>query len=867
MMNSLVKIDYKRYLSNHNVNYEFLTDNVYDGLPIGNGTMGGIVQVRSYGIKLLVNRADVLGCNSYTDVKAERVVHPLHHANCCGWLEIDFGDNAFPKKTFQGLEYFNGLGTVNGGGIEIKIIACNYTDIIIFHVKDTRKSKEKQFIRLRLRMMRPPVLRSGPRPLKVESKLESSGNNIFLIQEYHEPGIESIPNSEHYCSSALMLSFKGDQVSEQHIEAKGEQVLELVTDATDEYDIIISSSATLSKSQDVALLADAAMQKISKRPFNTLLSEQESWWSKFWKKSFICMRSNDGKAEYLERGWVGWLYSMACCSRNRFVPHWNVLLWRNKGDWEMSWSGPRMWGWNLQTHYEGILGSNHRELMEPYLNSYWMGIENGRWHAQNIRSSKGTYLSETQFWNGIRTYQNISEDILSELREFLFHRKSWDELSENYKDFVRKFTGYDETLWGYDFYCDDKNIEPYVYHSHCFSTGAKVAWRFFLVWEYTQDISFLREKAYPLIRDMAEFYRNYPDVKKEEDGKYHIHNVHSHEPLWGAQDTMEELCAMKAMVTLVYRLATFLETDKELQPLWKDLADHCASVPTTKHPDAIIPYNGKTEPERWVQGLNPYFKMGGIESATPSRQWVHYDLATLETGDSELQRLAMSTLEPEPWYQALNKGDATFCLSEIPTIAVMMGLADKTRDWLPKQLSGVGWRDVIRVQKNNLMVCVNQNEWNGDITMEGFGYSAYNTQLALLQSVAPAPGLDPVIRVFPAWPVEWNASFKLAARRGFTVSSTMKDGRIRFVEIISTLGETCRIRNPWGNERISVFKTEGENGWKKILSSSSGLLEFNTSAEDSFVILPGRIKPDDIKNDFNVDLNFNNKAYNEWIPQ
>jgi hypothetical protein len=50
-------------------------------------------------------------------------------------MEIDFGGNTFPLNTIQRLEYYNGLGTIRGGGIEIEIIACNNCDTIVFHVK------------------------------------------------------------------------------------------------------------------------------------------------------------------------------------------------------------------------------------------------------------------------------------------------------------------------------------------------------------------------------------------------------------------------------------------------------------------------------------------------------------------------------------------------------------------------------------------------------------------------------------------------------------------------------------------------------------------------------------------------------------
>ncbi len=864
---SVIKIDFRNYLSNHNITYDSLTDNDYDGLPVGNGIMGGIVQTKPYGIKLLVNRADVLGCNSYTDVSPDEVPHPLHHSNCCGWMEIDFGINAFPLNTYQGLEYYNGLCTIKGGGIEIQFIACNGSDNIVFHIKDNRDINEKQFVKLRLRMMRSPVMRSGPRPLEVISEIKEHKGNICLLQTYTEPGIKGIPNSKHYCASALMLSVKGDQFLDRIIEITDERTIEFKLNGGTEYDVCLSSAASMDEDQDLITLVSESQEKVSKESFNSLLDFQERWWSDFWTRSFVCLRSENGKAEYLERGWVGWLYSMACCSRSWFVPHWNVLLWRVKGDWEMSWSGPRMWGWNLRSHYEGILASNHSELMMPFINSYWKGIENGRWHAQHIRGSKGTYLSETQFWNGVRTYQNVDEKILSELRDYLLSRKKWDELTEELKSFIRGFQGYDETLRSYQFYKNNRKIIPYLYHSHCFSTGANVAWHFFLTWEYTRDHSFLKEKAYPLIRDMAEFYRNYPDVKKESDGKYHIHNVHSHEPLWGAQDTMEELCAMKAMLVLAYSLAKYLNTDTELQPLWKEMAENLASVPTTKHPDAIVP-NGNRDPERWVQGLKPFASMGGIESATPSRQWVHYDLATLETNDPDLKRLALATLDAEPWFQDLNSGKATFCLSEIPIIAAMMGLREKIRDWLPMQLSGIGWRDVIRLQKNNIMSVMSSSEWHGEITMEGLGRSAHNTQLALLQSVAAGPGLDPVIRVFPAWPTEWDACFKLAARRGFVVSSALKNKNILFVEIYSNLGERCRIRNPWAKKKVVLFKNDSQKGWIKHTFSITtlGIIEFNTLPGTHFILLPEGILPEKIQNDFKEDF-LRVSDYKEWVPE
>jgi alpha-L-fucosidase 2 len=62
----------------------------------------------------------------------------------------------------------------------------------------------------------------------------------------------------------------------------------------------------------------------------------------------------------------------------------------------------------------------------------------------------------------------------------------------------------------------------------------------------------------------------------------------------------------------------------------------------------------------------------------------------------------------------------------------------------------------------------------------------------LLQSV------DNIIRVFPAWPKDKDASFtRLRARGGFLVTAEQKAGKITQLEITSTVGGKLRLLDPW----------------------------------------------------------------------
>jgi len=96
-------------------------------------------------------------------------------------------------------------------------------------------------------------------------------------------------------------------------------------------------------------------------------------------------------------------------------------------------------------------------------------------------------------------------------------------------------------------------------------------------------------------------------------------------------------------------------------------------------------------------------------------------------------------------------------------------------------------------------------------SVQRLGRAAEALQLALCQSLPPAPGEEPVIRVFAAWPVNWNASFTLLARGGFLVSAAFAGGQVTKLEALAQANTTLRIRSPWKGRPVAVF-----SGSKKI---------------------------------------------------
>ena len=76
------------------------------------------------------------------------------------------------------------------------------------------------------------------------------------------------------------------------------------------------------------------------------------------------------------------------------------------------------------------------------------------------------------------------------------------------------------------------------------------------------------------------------------------------------------------------------------------------------------------------------------------------------------------------------------------------------------------------------------------------------------------------------------AVYDAVAEVGFLVSSSMKGGTIRFVEILSQLGGQCRIRNPWPSATTTLF-CDG----KKMDEMKGPLLKFPTEKGKSYLLV------------------------------
>jgi hypothetical protein len=199
-----------------------------------------------------------------------------------------------------------------------------------------------------------------------------------------------------------------------------------------------------------------------------------------------------------------------------------------------------------------------------------------------------------------------------------------------------------------------------------------------------------------------------------------------------------------------------------------------------------------------------------------------FDLCTLES-DTEKFRTGDATL-------GSTTGRRVGVLSKVPLVAAIMGRTDGVRKLISAQFNTNERGDVLANRMDT-------REGPQTTSAQRLGNAADALRTALCHDLPAGPGELPVIRVFPAWPKEWDAEFTLL-RGGFLVTSAMRRGEIEFLEVQSKFGGECRLRNPWNKTEVMLHRN-GKPA-EKLMPDASGLLRFNTRPGENIICLrPG----------------------------
>ena len=791
----MLNINYQALISSADLIYHSPVEKSVEGQPIGNGKMGTLVWTTQKAIHFQINRCDVFAVNkNHADPQAG----PTDYCGGCASLTLDLGGDPFCPEAFeQRLALYDAEISIVGSGINVRCFISAVSDTLVLEVDDQRA--EPQSMRLTVSMWRPPLVQTNEHT--AQHKFMDIADSVCLIQEFTD--------KDHYCTSAVAAQIVAN---ETYIDKNDNTQTIITPTMTGKTKIVVSSASSWSTQTEVGMMAFNVLQEALDLPYEVLRQKHRDWWHRFWERTFVYIElqessTNQDVGHFMTCVRNLHLYNMASTSRGSLPPKWNGSLFITEGD-KRQW-GSQFWVWTTEMLYFPLFTADAIDLTNPYFSMYNRHLQDCEDVARQRWGIAGAYFPETVPFDGPTI---LPDDVALEVQAVLHGEKAHTELSER----AYSLCQFDSHLR----VVTNPHIGRYSWISHVASSGSELAMQAWWRFRYTGDVKWLRNQGYPLLKGTVEFYRHL--VEQGHDGQYYLSGTNVHEDFWGVKNGIMDLAAIRGTVPLAIRAAEILNYDTNLCAKWQELLDNLVPYPMGSDHGSKALTGSFLADDAWAAG-----QLGDVDGQhNPEDVWLNpifpFEDWTLETEDPESNQIVQKTVELAHWMPRIFAGAKLGTAIRTPIVWSRVGYGNQ----LPSVLASYYASFTPLANGFSLF------EGEQAHSIEHLGCITTALQDALLQSLSPHPGQPEVISLFPAWPKNWDTSFRLLARGGFMVTSAIHQGEVTFVEVESRLGENCQIRNPW-NITSTVIGTETEP--KDI---SGKILRFDTNPGEHYTILP-----------------------------
>jgi hypothetical protein len=461
--------------------------------------------------------------------------------------------------------------------------------------------------------------------------------------------------------------------------------------------------------------------------FDSLYAEHAASWRAYWSKAAIELESGE-----LEREWYHSLYALATNARS-------------------GRPAPPLFGVSTTSDHPPWMGDRHNNWPE-FSNRFW-----GAFAANREEQA----LNYTEFVHGyLPTAHRIAREVFEIEGAAAYPHCYIDGSRQHYFHFI----------WSYNLYLTA------VHAQNCF-------WHY----EYFGGELFLRDLAYPVIRDCATFYVKL--VEKNPPGDYGIWPTIAAEIRGWTRDfelnrnCVEDLAYTKFLMRAAIRASEILGCDETLRARWRDLLDHIPAYPT-------LTVNGREEFVDFAgQSNRPEYNC----SVPLAPLWPAEDPDVMH--DARLRDIAENTVDVGGWQDGPREAVALIRLRR----------RDELWRKLPAYLSRI-------TSAHQLKLC-HHGAWSHIVNE------------MLLSS------WDGVLRLFPCWPLDKAARFhNLRAKGGFLLDASCRAGTVEAVTIRSERGGRIFVEQPWDASTVLEHTT----GNAVSVTVAGNVLSWDTRAGESF---------------------------------
>lgn len=286
-----------------------------------------------------------------------------------------------------------------------------------------------------------------------------------------------------------------------------------------------------------------------------------------------------------------------------------------------------------------------------------------------------------------------------------------------------------------------------------------MAMQFYRTW----DKDFAR-KIYPFVKGVATFWEKY---LKREGNRYVIYNDAIHEGTVGTKNPILSLGLVRMVLQTVCDMSAFLDVDEEKRPQWQFIREHLSDYPQQKR-DGKTVFRYTEKGCDWWNGNTL-----GIQHIYPAGQ-------IGLNSDPQLLAVARNTIDVMQRWSDFNGTNSFF------PAAVRVGYAP----------------DVILP---NLERYSRHTYPNGFQAGNPHGIENWSTVPNTINEML-CMGHQDIVRVFPVWPRDKDASFhQIRVEGAFLVSSELKGGTVTHVTLISEKGRPLALQNPWPDKQVDII--------------------------------------------------------------
>lgn len=324
----------------------------------------------------------------------------------------------------------------------------------------------------------------------------------------------------------------------------------------------------------------------------------------------------------------------------------------------------------------------------------------------------------------------------------------------------------------YKWWIDTKSVEDegcfWGQKSNSAYAVVNMSMQFYRTWdeEYTREV-------YPFVKGVADFWEKY--LVREGD-RYVIYNDAIHEGTVGTMNPILSLGLVRMVMQTVSDMSELLNVDEEKREQWAFIREHLSRYPLQER-------NGRTVFRYTEKGTDWWDgNTLGIQHIYPAGQ-------IGLNSDPELLEIAHNTI-------------------------------DEMQRWLDFNGSNSFFPAAVRVGYNPDSILLHLNAYSKHTYPNGFQYG--NPHGIENWSTVPntinemlCMGHQDIVRVFPVWPRDKDASFRdIRVEGAFLVSSKLKDGTVSSLTLKSEKGRDLTLQNPWKGKKIEV---KNEVTGKKIV--------------------------------------------------